>query len=143
MGKIRKTYCLLSLMTLIFGMIIYLLFRNINNIVLFSFIVKPEYFNEVLVPLKSSIMIDVLKYNIPDMLWFLSAILFFRFIWFYKYKIQKIYILCIYLVGFSFEILQISENIPGTFDWLDVILLCIVAFVESLLYKILILRRCL
>jgi len=75
------------------------------------------------------------------MLWFISAILFFRFIWFYKFKEQTVYIICFYIIGFIFEISQISGKVPGTFDWFDLIFLSIGAFVESLLYKKFILRR--
>ena len=83
MKRIRAFYGVLSLLTLILGMVIYLLFRDLNNMVLFSWIQKPKLFETTLIPLKSSIITDILKYNIPDMLWFISAILFFRFIWFY------------------------------------------------------------
>ena len=75
------------------------------------------------------------------MLWFVSAILFLRFIWFYKYKEQIVYIICFYAIGLIFEISQLSEKIPGTFDRLDLIFLCIGAFVEGLLYKKFIIRR--
>jgi hypothetical protein len=141
MKGIRTFYGLLSLLTLILGIGIYFLFRDLNNIVLFAYMPKPEFAETVLVPLKPSIFSNVLKYHIPDMLWFISAILFLRFIWFYKFKEQTVYIVCFYAIGLIFEISQLSEKIPGTFDWLDLIFLCIGAFVEGLLYKIFILRR--
>jgi hypothetical protein len=75
------------------------------------------------------------------MLWFVSAVLFFRFIWFYKTKTQRAYIWCFYGIGFGLEISQLSEKIPGTFDWLDLLSFGIGAFVEGLLYKKIILRR--
>ena len=142
MKRIRIVYGLLSLSSLILGMIIYLLFRDLDNIILFSLLSKPKFLETTLVPLKSSILTDILRFNLPDMLWFVSAILFFRFIWFYKIKIQMIYILCFYVIGLVFEISQLSEKVPGTFDWLDLLFFGIGAFVEGLLYKIFILRRC-
>ena len=143
MNKTKTVYGLLSLLTLILGMVIYLLFRDLKNMILFSWIPKLEFLETTLVPLKSSIATDILRYNLPDMLWFVSAILFFRFIWFYKIKVQRIYILCFYIIGLVLEISQLSKKNHGTFDWLDLLFFGIGAFVESLLYKIFILRRCL
>jgi len=75
------------------------------------------------------------------MLWFISAILFLRFIWFYKLKEQKVYIICFYAIGFIFETSQLSERVHGTFDWLDLLFFGIGAFIEGLLYKKFIVRR--
>jgi hypothetical protein len=120
---------------------IFLLLRDFNNMVLFSLIPRPEFLKAILVPLKPSIVSNFLRYNIPDMLWFVSAILFFRFIWFYKIKIQKAYILCFYGIGALFETSQLSKNVPGTFDWLDILFMGIGAFIEGLLYNIFTKRR--
>jgi len=122
-------------------MLVYLLFRDVNNMVLFSWIPKPAFLGATLIPLKPSIYSNILRYNLPDMLWFISAILFLRFIWFNKSKEQTVYIICFYIIALVFEISQLSEKIPGTFDWLDLIFLCIGAFFESLLYKKFIARR--
>jgi len=139
--KKKTSYGLLSLSTLIGGMVIYLLFRDVNNMVLFSWIPKPDFLGTILVPLQPSICTNILRYNIPDMLWFVSAILFFRFIWFYKTKEQTAYISCFYAIGFALEISQLSKKVPGTFDWLDLLFMSIGAFVEGLLYKIFNRRR--
>jgi len=135
MKKIRMFYGLLSLLTLIIGMLIYLLFRDLNNMVLFTWIPKPQFIKTVLIPLKPSIFSNMLRYNLPDMLWLISAVLFLRFIWFYKINVQSIYIWCFYGIAIIFEISQLSEKIHGTFDPLDLFFLCIGAFVEGLLYK--------
>jgi len=135
--KIRPFYGLLSILTLVLGMIIFLLFRDLNNMLLFSWLPKPEFLKTTLIPLKPSLFSDIFRYNIPDMLWFVSAILFFRFIWFYKINVQKAYIACFYGTGIIFEASQLSKNIPGTFDWMDVLFMGIGAFVEGLLYKFL------
>jgi len=137
----KAFYGLLSLLTLIIGMVIYLLFRDLNNMILFSWVKKPECFGKILVPLESSIFSNIIRFNIPDMLWFLSAILLFRFLWFYNHKIQKVYILCFYVIGFFFEMSQLLRKIPGTFDWLDLFFMGIGAFVEGLLYKMFTQRR--
>jgi len=136
MKKIRVFYGLLSLLTLVLGMIIYLLFRDLNNIVLFSWIPKLDFLEIMIVPLKPSIFSDFLRCNMPDMLWFVSGILLLRFIWFYKFKEQIAYVLCFYITGAVFEISLLSEKVPGTFDWLDLLFMGIGAFVEGLLYNI-------
>jgi hypothetical protein len=141
MNKMRILYGFLSLFFLIAGMTIFLLFRDFSSMVLFSWIPKPEFLKTILVPLKPSIVSDFLKYNLPDMLWFVSAILFFRFIWFYKIKIQKAYIWCFYGVGLLFETSQVSKKMQGTFDWMDLGFMGIGAFIESLLYRFFITRK--
>jgi hypothetical protein len=141
MKKIKLFYGLLSLLTLLTGILIYLLFRDLNNIVLFSWIPKPEFVKTILVPLKPSVLANFLKYHLPDTLWFVSAILFLRFLWFYKAKTQTAYIVCFYGIGLVIETSQLSEKVPGTFDPLDLFFMGIGAFVEGLLYKFLFQRR--
>ena len=141
MNRIRISYVLLSILTLILGISIYLLLRDLNNILLFSLLQKPDLNDKILVPLKPLMFSNILRYNIPDMLWFISAIFFLRFFWFYQIKVQTVYIMFFYLFGFVFETSQLLKNIPGTFDRLDLLFMGIGAFVEGLLYKKLILRR--
>ncbi|MCL2196227.1 MAG: hypothetical protein FWB77_01285 [Treponema sp.] len=141
MNRIKNTYGLLSILSFIFGIVIYITFRDLKDILLFSWIPKPGFLETILVPLKPSIFANILRFNIPDMLWFLSAILFLRFFWFFKIKEQIIYISIFYAIGFIFEITQNFDKVPGTFDWLDLFFLGIGAFVESLLYNNFILRR--
>jgi hypothetical protein len=143
MKRIRNIYGLLSLLTLTLGISIYLLFRDFNNMILFSWVTKPNFLETTLLPLNSSVFTDILRYNLPDMFWFVSAILLLRFIWLKNFKVQTIYILSFYVIGLVFEISQLSKIVPGTFDWLDLIFFGIGAFVEGLLYKIFISRRCL
>jgi len=83
----------------------------------------------------------MLLFNLPDALWFLSGILLLRFIWFYKPKEQYVYIVCFYLMGVIFEISQLSGNIPGTFDYLDLLFMGIGVFGEGLLNKFFMRRR--
>ena len=127
--------------TLLAGIVIYFLFRDLNNIVLFKWIPQPELLKTVLKPLKPSIFVDFLRYRLPDTLWFVSAILFLRFLWFYKAKTQTAYIVCFYCLGLVLEISQLSKKVFGTFDWFDLLFMGIAAFVEGLLYKIFTTRR--
>jgi hypothetical protein len=140
MTKIRALYGLLSFFTLLIGVVIYFLFRDLNNLILFTWIPKPEFIITILIPTKPSIFSSLLKYYLPDMLWFISAILFLRFLWFYKIKEQTIYIFCFYGIGLVIETSQLSEKVPGTFDWFDLLFMGIGAFVEGLLYKIFVKR---
>jgi hypothetical protein len=135
MGKIRIFYGLLSFLTLILGIVIYLLLRDINNIILFCWIPDFEFTKTVYMQIPPTLVSNLLKYNLPDMLWFLSGILFFRCVWFLNIKIQNTYIIFFYGSGLIFEISQLSEKIPGTFDLLDLLFMGIGAFVESLLYN--------
>jgi len=137
--NIRKFYFLLSFLFLIMGIFIYLLFRDLSNMIFFNFF--PKFSNIILTQPNKSIFLYILKFNVPDMFWFLSGIIFFRFIWFNNYKEQTIYILCFYLLGISVEFCQLIKTIPGTFDFIDLLFMCIGAFVESLLYNNFIRRR--
>jgi len=139
-GINRRFYWLTSIISLSLGMAIYLLFKN-TNMLLFKWIPKLEYFKNVYIPIEDSIFSSILLFNLPDALWFLSGILFLRYLWFKNYKEQKIYILCFYFIGVVFEISQLFKNIPGTFDYLDLLFMGIGAFVEGLLYNNFVRRR--
>ena len=140
-NKIKLHFGVISALLLLSGMLIYLLFRSFDNMVLFAWMPKPAFLETVLIPLKPSIFSNFLRYYLPDILWFLSGILFLRFIWFDRIKIQKAYLWCFYGVGLVIEICQLSDNVPGTFDWLDLFFMFIAAFTESLVYKKFFLRR--
>jgi hypothetical protein len=135
MKYIRAFYGLLSLFSLIAGITIYLLFRDLNNMLLFAWVPKPIFAGTALIPLRPSFFSNILRYNLPDTLWFLSAVLFFRYLWFYRIKTQKVYIHYFYAVAAIFEISQLSEKVPGTFDLLDLFFMGICAFIEGLLYN--------
>jgi len=108
---------------------------------LFEWMPKPSVLGMFYKPLLSSLFAGIIKYNLPDMLWFLSGILLLRFIWFYNKKWQSIYILCFYGIALIFETIQSLNNIPGTFDIMDLFFMGIGAFVEGFLYKTFINRR--
>jgi len=109
--------------------------------ILFRWIPKPAFLGTVLVPLQQSAPADLLRYNLPDALWFVSAVLFLRFIWFYKAKTQTAYITCFYGIAFALETSQLSEKVPGTFDWMDLLFFSISAFIEGLVYNFFTARR--
>ena len=133
--RMRKVYGCLSVFMLLVGIVIYLLFRDLGNMLLFTWIPLPKYLETAPMPLKPSVAANFLRFHLPDMLWFLSGIAFFRFIWFYHHKTQTAYIVCFYGVGLVLETSQLAENIPGTFDWLDLFFMGIGAFAEGFLYS--------
>ena len=138
---IRRIYGVASFLSLIMGICIYLFFRDLNNMLLFRFIQKPEFANNTLIQLMPSIFSYVLKYNFPYMLWFLSGILLMRFIWFFNYKAQNIYVICLYCIGSIYVLCKLSPEFPGTFDWLDLLFMGTGAFIESLIYNKIIRRK--
>jgi hypothetical protein len=140
MNNLRLIYGLSSLLSLAIGMGIYFFFRD-TNMLLFAWIPQLEFLNSVYIPLKHSVFTSMLLFNLPDALWFLSGILFLRFIWFYRFKEQTVYVISFYFMGAIFEISQLSDNIPGTFDYLDLLFMGIAAFVEGLLYNFFVRRR--
>ena len=62
--------------------------------VLFEWIPKSKFFEMAFMPIAPSAFSSILLYNLPDALWFLSGVLFLRFLWFYNRKWQSIYIIC-------------------------------------------------
>ena len=133
-GINRHFYGLASLVSLVLGMLIYLFFRN-TNMLIFAWIPQLDFLKDIYIPLEHSIITSMFLYNLPDALWFLSGIFFIRFLWFGKYKEQKVYLFCFYIIGAVFEISQLSTNIPGTFDWLDLLFMGIAAFIEGVIYR--------
>ena len=133
--KRKIFYGLASISSLLIGILIYRLFRDMSNMILFSLLPKTVFAGTVPIQLNPSPFSSILMYNLPDMLWFLSAILFLRFIWFYRTKIQKLYVLSFYGISAIFEISQLSEKVPGTFDFLDLIFMGAGALAEGLLHK--------
>ena len=140
MRNIKRFYGLASLASLGTGMGIYFFFRN-TNMLLFEWMPKFIIFNNVYIPINHSILSSMLLYNLPDMLWFLSGILFLRYLWFNNKQWQGIYVICFYGIAIIIETSQLFTNIPGTFDWLDLSFMGIGAFVEGLLYNNFVRRR--
>jgi len=136
----KRHYIWLSMFSLIIGIGIYLFFRSLN-ILFFELIPKQSFFGMIYKPLHPSVLTNIIIYNLPDMFWLLSGIFLLRFIWFDKKKIQKVYIFSFYGIALFFEILQLYNFIPGTFDLMDLIFMSIGAFVEGYIYKNFINRR--
>jgi len=128
-------YGLLSPLFLIAGICIYLLFRDVSDLVFFAWMPKPDFIGSIFIHLPPSALSAILQHNTAGMLWLVSGILFLRFIWFYRTTTQRIYIWAFCGIAVLLEIGQLSAIIPGTFDVLDLLFMGIGAFVESLLHN--------
>ena len=137
----RGVYGLASIAFLVSGMLIYVFFRELDNMILFKWIPKPEFVKVLFIQLEPLFILNIIKYNFPYIFWFLSGILLMRFIWFNNLRIQKIYVFCFYICCFAYVLFKISNIFPGTFDWMDLLFMGIGAFLESILYKKLLIRR--
>ena len=78
-------------------------------------------------------MSPVIVYNLPTALWLLAFIFFIRSIW--KDNTADIYIYIIVLVTIISELLQIKKILPGTFDFMDLILIMIVVIIDFIINK--------
>ena len=130
----RGVYLVLALLTMLCGMAVYPLFRG-PNLLLWSVVPRPGFWEMWRMPYPKEGIAAVLVGSGPDLLWFLSGILLLRFIWFYRIKTQRAYVLCFYGIGFIFEMSQLSEKVPGTFDLMDLFFMGMGAFTEALLHK--------
>jgi hypothetical protein len=140
-GVKRWGYGLFSVVFLISGMSIYLLLRDMSGMILFAWLPQFEFTRTVFIQLRPSAFSYIVQFNVPDMLWFVSGILLLRCIWFGRSKEQTIYVVCFYGMGVIFELCQLSDKVPGTFDVLDLLFMGIGAFVEGLLYNFFMRRR--
>jgi hypothetical protein len=75
------------------------------------------------------------------MLWFLSGVLLLRCLWASQRRWQTIYITIFYVLALIIEISQLGENVPGTFDPLDLLFMGITAIFEGVINNSFITRR--
>jgi hypothetical protein len=139
-GSIRLRYSITSLASLIGGLAIYFFFRN-RNVVLFVWLPKLPVLDSFLISLKPSAFTSFLRYNLPDMLWFLSGVLLLRCLWAGQRKWQTLYTAVFYVIALTIEISQLGENVPGTFDPFDLLFMGITALFEGVIYNSFIKRR--
>jgi len=156
MKKVRVAYVLLSLLLLIIGMSIYLFFRNLNSIVLSTWIPRPSlmdtpfdsccscaghtiplFLNTLRISIDTSTILGRLfVFNLPHGLWSLAGLLAIRAIWLTDVKWRAVYGGIFLVVISALEISQLSEARHGTFDVLDLASYGVSAFVESMTYGI-------
>ena len=137
----RAAYLVISIVMLVCGLGIYALFRNLN-IVLFSWIPKPAFLDTLHISVNhSNPFITFLLYNAPDGLWFLSGLLFIRSVWLTEKKWCAMYASVFCLTACLFEISQLSKDIPGTFDLIDLSLILLISVTEYISYGFIKRRR--
>jgi hypothetical protein len=139
---LKQIYYLLAFTVFLAGVVIYVFFRNTNNIILFDYIPKLSFLSTLYISVKKdSIWFYMLQYNLPDGLWCLSALLLIRIIWLANTSWRAMYSGIFIVMALFFEFLQIFEKIPGTFDLFDLLFICTFAFLESIIFYYFIKRR--
>ena len=126
---IQKKYfngLLLSLFPLFIGGIIYICFRD-ENILLFSW---TRYFdlNKSFLrafDFKNNIILSFIVYSFPDGLWVLSGIFLLKIFLKNENRILIFYLILLISLSIFFEIGQLINIIPGTFDIIDLITIII------------------
>ena len=130
----RPVYGILSPAFLFAGVGVYLLFRDLSVLPVFRLFPLAASGENPAVTLPPSLFADILRFNVAGMLWLVSGILFFRFLWFGNTAMQNRYIAGFCIVAASLEIAQISPRVPGTFDPLDLLFMALGAAGEKLVH---------
>jgi len=134
--KIRVIYGFVAFVAFLGGVAIYAFFRDINDMVLFQYFPKPLFLTLPKIPFGTDTVWGYLfVFNLPHGLWALSALLVIRAIWLIDKKWRAIYGGIFIAVASFIEITQMSENMPGTFDVLDIASYGVFAFLESITYN--------
>lgn len=128
--NVKLTYFLLSAFALSAGFFCYYLFRSSNILLINILDLKLTFKN---LNITENYFSYFLKYNLCDGLWILSGILFLRFIWFDNRVICKYYIVVFIGIALLLELLQLIDNIPGTFDITDMLTMASFALLEQCL----------
>ncbi|GHV81859.1 hypothetical protein AGMMS49991_04170 [Spirochaetia bacterium] len=132
----RLQYIVCSIGSMLVGVCIYLVFRNESLLVFkwFPFLLTiQDYFTA-----KPTVIENInpfIAYNLPDGLWVLSGIFLIRSLWIKNEKIMRGYLCVFSLFAVIFEVLQLNDNIPGTFDFLDLIVIMLVILLENIIYR--------
>jgi len=133
--KLKTIYFIAALVFFFGGITIYAFFRNLN-MVLFRFFPKPLFLDTLFIPVKTdSVLMRLFLFNLPDGLWFLSGLLLIRALWLENALWGMVYRGIFCAVALLIELTQSFENIPGTFDLLDLLFMGIFAFLESIIFN--------
>ena len=137
----KKLYYLAALASLLSGITIYAVFRNLD-IVLFKIFPRPYALDILNFPVKTnSKLFNVFIYNFPDGLWCLSGLLVIRGIWLTNLKWRVFYCAVFITSISSLELSQLNNNVPGTFDIFDLVSYGISLFTESIIFNLFIKRN--
>jgi len=132
--QLKIKYIITAVSAILVGLSIYAFFRN-HNMLIFNFFSKPSFLESIYISIADdNFFISILLYNLPDGLWFLSGILIIRAVWLANEKCRLIYFCIFLLAALVMEISQISLNIHGTFDFLDIAFMVLFAIAENLIF---------
>ena len=135
-NQIKLIYYFAAFLVFLTGIVIYTFFRN-HNILLFQIFPKPVFLDMLHFPVRANgVWMSMLLFNLPDGLWFLSGLLVIRAVWLANPKWNAIYFYVFVLIALVMEISQISDNFPGTFDFLDIVFMAFFAFTESIIFNL-------
>ncbi|MDR0710674.1 MAG: hypothetical protein LBF77_11480 [Spirochaetaceae bacterium] len=139
---LRIRVCLLgvSFLSLSGGMFMYALFRN-SDLLIFDWFGFLRGMNSVYVPVGSSPALLFIVNSLPGGLWFLAGILFLRSIWLTNKKWRRIYVFLFCLAAVFLETAQLFEQVPGTFDFFDMLCFGTFALLEGVFYTIFIAKE--
>jgi hypothetical protein len=138
--KIQFVFFLLSLFSIVTGFLIYYFFRE-NNILIYKWFEFLPKNNSIIIFSDKHFWLDFFRYNLPDGLLVLSGLLFLKSLWYEKRETFLVYKICFLFAVFLFEILQIFDGISGTFDFFDLLTMGSIILLESIVHKILMIRR--
>jgi len=137
----RTTYFVLSAVSMICGVLLYPLFRG-PDLLIWKVIPRPDFWETLKIPLDwSEGILLVLIGSGSDCLWLLSGIFLLRGLWFYKQKIQTIYIIIFYIIAAVYNAGQFFGIVPGVFCVIDLLTMSSVALAEGIIYHTFIKRR--
>lgn len=122
--KLKDGY--ISLLVLLFGTAIYLLFRT-SSLRIFKWLdllgmdIKSSTIRKKIISTKKDIP-EWFIYSLPDGIWIFSYVTMILLIW--NYRINKesfFWILVVPIIAVMSEFLQLYNVVSGTFDYLDII----------------------
>jgi hypothetical protein len=121
----RTLYAVFAVLSLLLGFAVYYFFRN-GDLLFYSWVEAVD------LPVfrrqndgRAPAFLVWLMGSLPDGLWTLSGLMLLRCVLWKNKKLCGVYLIVFCLFALSYELLQISEKIRGTFDPAD---LCFVIF---------------
>jgi len=139
--RLKLVYYSTAFTVFLGGIAVYIFLRDINNMVLFHFLPKNPFLTALYNPVKTDVLwSNIFRYNLSDGLWCLSGLLLVRAIWLSNARWRTIYGGIFIAIALSFEISQLSNNMLGTFDVLDLVFMGFFAFMESFIFNMFIRR---
>jgi hypothetical protein len=126
MNKIKIFNMLLALFPLFIGGLIYICFRN-EDILFFSWMrfLNINYSLLRQIELKNNIISSYIVFSLPNGLWVLSGLLLLKVFLENEKRLLAIYSIIFIMVSILYEISQLIDIIPGTFDIADIITIII------------------